>query len=936
VDPEKWVQIKEIFAAALERDAADRNAYIRQACGQDNELRGELESLLSSYTADPSAPGQAVAGEIGASGLTGQKIGPYQIISKIGAGGMGAVYLAVRADDVYEKKVAIKVVQAGINTEEILNHFRHERQILARLEHPNIARLLDGGTTDRGLPYFVMDYVEGTRLDAYSDAHKLPVAERIRLFREVCSAVQYVHQNLVVHRDLKPGNILVTEGGVPKLLDFGIAKLMKPEFFTNPQDATRAEFRLMTPGYASPEQVRGDPVTTASDVYSLGVILYELLTSRGPYRLKTESPVDVLRAVCEQEPGKPSAAAVQTEPASGPPSKTAVSTEEAAEMRSTTPEKLRRQLSGDLDTIILKALRKEPQRRYSSAEQLSEDLRRHLEGLPVKAHADSWRYRTGKFVRRRRAAVVAAVLILFTLLAGIVATTWQARVARMERARAERQFNDVRKLSTSLLFEFHSAIRDLPGSTPARKLIVQRALEYLSKLAEEAHGDPGLQRELAEAYLKVGDVQGNPYEANLGDAAGAAQSYRKALGISQELVRRNAKDLEGQRYLARSYQSLGELLPVMGNPSEGLVNFRQAERILEALYAANPKDLQLRLDLAGCYQEIGDLQGQPGIQNLGDQPGALISYGKAREMYDALTRDEPANASVERGAAVVKIRIGDLQFARDDIAGSHESYRAAVEILERLTLVDPTSAKARRLLAHAYRKMGGSAEHIGNLKEALGYYQKASAINESLAKTDPSNVQIVMGLAISYEWSADLMVKMGDSAGALQKYKIVLDLLEKLHTVQPKDLWVQGRYAKALITTAGLLDQKGNGAEAREMAQNGLRISKDLADRQDATPDDLNQYALALLTCRPRDLRERRAALAYAKKSVAKAGTADSDGLDTLAQAYFQNGEIAQAIVTEQKALDLLAPPAPHEPDSPTRQRIKAQLAAFKGGRGQY
>lgn len=263
MNSEKWEQIKELLGSALEQEPGQRNAFLSAACGADDTLRAELEALLAAYDSEKSVPEEPLPGRSRkVPDVAGTQIGPYRVIREIGVGGMGAVYLASRADDTFNKRVAIKLVQAGINTDEILRRFRHERQILATFDHPNIAKLLDGGTTEQGLPYFVMDYVEGTRIDEYCDSHKLSVSERIRLFRGVCSAVQYVHQNLVVHRDLKPSNILVTPDGVPKLLDFGIAKLLKPEMFTNLMDATRVEFRLMTPGYASPEQVRGEPVTT--------------------------------------------------------------------------------------------------------------------------------------------------------------------------------------------------------------------------------------------------------------------------------------------------------------------------------------------------------------------------------------------------------------------------------------------------------------------------------------------------------------------------------------------------------------------------------------------------------------------------------------------------------------------------------------------------
>jgi len=890
VKPEQWEKIKEIFAFALEQDSSRRAEFLRQACSGDESVRAELESLLSTYdSAD--ATGKPPRATPDDEGIAGQKIGPYQVLRQIGVGGMGAVYLAVRADQAYSKRVAIKLVQAGIDTQEIARRFRHERQILATLDHPNIARLVDGGTTERGVPYFVMDYVEGTRIDDYCDSHKLSIEERIRLFREVCSAVQYVHQNLVVHRDLKPSNILVTVEGVPKLLDFGIAKLLKPELFTSLADATVVEFRLMTPGYASPEQARGEPVTTASDVYSLGVILYELLTAQRPYRLKTDAPGEVLRAVCDQEPERPSAAAIRIpETHAEKDSSPAV----AAEKRATVPEKLRRQLSGDLDTIVLKALRKEPQRRYASVERFSDDLHRYLTGLPVSAQRDTWSYRAEKFVRRNRVGVAAATLLAVSLVGGVLATTWQAQVARVERANAQQQFNDVRKLTTSFLFEFHNAIQDLPGSTPARRLLVQRAQEYLSKLAQRAQNDRALQRELAEAYLKVGDVQGNPYAPNLGDIEGAAQSYAQALQISQALVRANAKDSEAQGYLGRSYKSLGEVQPLLGKPSEAAVNLRWATEVFESLVAAKPTDEALRAELASSYQVLGDVQGHSGIQNLGDRAAALQSYSKGQAIYEAQVASNPSDKTARRGVAVLRLRIGDLLAVRDDLQGSMSNYRSALDILEDLSATDPTNADARRLLALGYKKVGGAQEVSGNSRDALKYYRKASLINESLVNADPTNAQASMNYMVTLRYIGDLLHQTGDRAGALAEYVKILGSLEKLSAADPDNVMVRGRFAEMLIGTAGLLMEDKQLADARALTTRGLAITRELASRTDATPDDLGQYALNFLTCEPKDLRDPVAALRYAKESVEKSGGADTDNLDILAQAYFQNGDGAQ------------------------------------------
>ncbi len=930
MNAEEWQRIKALLGAALERRPAERSSFLHQACGSDAALCVELEALLAAYDSDRTA---SVASDTGASpksdNSAGKMFGAYRVVREIGAGGMGAVYLAMRADDAFNKRVAIKLVQAGIDTGEILDRFRHERQILASFDHRNIAKLLDGGTTEQGLPYFVMEYVEGTRIDQYCQSHRLEISERIELFREICSAVQYVHQNLVVHRDLKPGNILVTPDGTPKLLDFGIAKLLKPEMFTNPVDATRIEFRLMTPGYASPEQIRGEPVTTASDVYSLGVVLYELLTSRLPYKLKTEAPAELLRAVCDQEPEKLSVVVTRQDGAQQ--AAQTLTLETIAAERRTLPTKLQKQLRGDLDAIVAKALRKEPQRRYSSVEQLSDDLRRHLEGLPVSAHRGSWSYRADKFVRRNKTAVAAAACIALLLVGGIVTTSWQARIARAERANALQQFNDVRKLTTSFLFEFHTAIQNLPGSTPARQLLVQRALEYLSKLAKQARDDASLQRDVAEAYLKIGDVQGNPYVANLGDTEGAVKSYAQALALSESLTRRNANDADARRYLARSYKSLGEVLPVVGKPTEALANLRKASALMQGMVAADPGNQRLKSELASCYQVLGDLQGHSGVQNLGDAAGALASYNKALDLYRAQVTANPSNREDHLGMAVVEMRVGDLEISRGNLKAGLNRYRNALAVLEKVSASASTDAAALRLVALAYQKIGGANEDT-NPKQAFANYAKAATMNEELLKADPNNAQANMNLAITLRYTGDLQAKRGDRIHALTNYKRVLHILEKLSNAEPNNVMSQTRYSEMLIFTADLLARNRDLDEARRLTSHSLAITRQLASREDATPDDLYTYAQNFLTCTPADLREPATALEYAKRSVEKSGSKDSDSLDLLAQAYFENGDTAQAIVTEQKALSLLLSHG-GEPGSSPRRQMELRLARFKASR---
>jgi serine/threonine protein kinase/tetratricopeptide (TPR) repeat protein len=432
--PERWEKIKDLVEAGLERERGARALFLDEVCTGDPSLRTDVEELIDSHEQAAGfmvmpafeAATTLIAQDRDAS-LVGRRIGPYKTVRELGQGGMGTVYLAVRADEAYRKEVAVKVIKRGMDTEGIIRAFRTERQILATLDHPNIARLLDGGTTEDGRPYFVMDYVQGLPLDVYCDTHALPILERLKLFRIVCSAVHDANQHGVIHRDLKPPNILVTPAGVPKLLDFGIAKVLNPELSSVTTSSTITGHPL-TPAYASPEQIQGEAITPVSDVYSLGVLLYELLTGHRPYRLQAHTPQELERVICKQEPEKPSTIISRIEePCGGGDSRrAAITPASVSEARAEQPDKLRRRLAGDLDNVVLMALRKEQRRRYASVEQLSEDLRRHLEGLPILARKSTLAYRTTKLFGRNRATALTAAMSVIIILA-LVAMAFSSR-----------------------------------------------------------------------------------------------------------------------------------------------------------------------------------------------------------------------------------------------------------------------------------------------------------------------------------------------------------------------------------------------------------------------------------------------------------------------------------------------------------------------------
>jgi eukaryotic-like serine/threonine-protein kinase len=469
--PERWQQVTEILDGALDRPPGERPAFLAAACGDDGELREEVESLLRFESGSDLFIEEPLFGRFDGDrdGLAeGERVGPYRVVREIGQGGMGAVYLAVRADEEFEKRVALKLVDLG-TAAEIVRRFRAERQILAHLDHPNIAKLLDGGTTQDGRPYFVMEYVEGRPIDEVCAV--LPLRERLALFREVCAAVHFAHQNLVVHRDLKPGNILVTADGAPKLLDFGIAKLLDPQ--RGDSSLTELGLRPMTLRYASPEQVRGEPITTASDVYSLGVLLHGLLTGRSPYAAPVEDRQALEAAILQGDAVKPSQAVERREEA--------------------------RLMAGDLDTIVLRALDPEPGRRYASAEQLAADIGRYLDGLPVLARKDTAGYRLGKFIRRHKAGVAAAAAGLLLLVAFSVTVTLLLRRAERERDRAA---------AVSAFLENLFTIPDPSvsrGETiTAREVLERGRLQIAEELKEEPETRAALMETMGRVYRRLG------------------------------------------------------------------------------------------------------------------------------------------------------------------------------------------------------------------------------------------------------------------------------------------------------------------------------------------------------------------------------------------------------------------------------------------------
>ncbi|MGH8220315.1 MAG: protein kinase domain-containing protein [Steroidobacteraceae bacterium] len=746
------------------KDAAGASTVLCQQTDTCTELLAHLSKIAHNQSLERTSTTQDHAAEADRIHipLEGRRFGAYRLLAEIGGGGMGQVYRAVRADDEYRQEVAIKVVRAGIDSEFVAMRLRAERQILATLAHHNIARLLDGGTTEEGVPYIVMELVDGAPITRYCAARQLDVRARLELFLDVCSAVQYAHQRMVIHRDLKPSNILVTPEGTPKLLDFGIAKALEPGIIPLPADVTISTQRILTPEYASPEQMRGEPVTAASDVYSLGIILYELLTGARPYRSTDHLTRDVAKAVLEPALRKPSAAVRQrtgfSSHALSLPWRTRASGERASgsAIAEGSPEKLSRRLRGDLDNIVSMALTREPEQRYGTVEQLAEDIRRHLTHLPIAARAPTIRYRAARFVARHTLAVAATALVAAALVGGIVMTSREARIAEHQRALAEQRFDDVRRLAGTLIFQIHDSIRDLPGAERSRQLLISTALHYLDGLSRETSGNPSLQRQLAAAYLRLGDLQGRAREANEGDYAGALASFRRAQALLQAALAQAPRNPDVQRDLIVACGKLSDLMWARNDAAGALAYSRQTVTRSVALEAEAPANRDYRYFHAASLLD----HGYKLFEIRGDLAGAAGEMRQSIRMLESLHASGPNDPRVVRTLTLGYSRLGELLAYRNDPAALSE-YEQELRLIRALTRAAPHNADLAHLQAFAENDLADALAGMGHLDEAAQHYQTALASFRSLSASDPRIAE--------YHWDqGQVLSSLADLAGRRQ------------------------------------------------------------------------------------------------------------------------------------------------------------------------
>lgn len=750
--------------------------------------------------------------------LIGRQAGPFRLERKLGEGGMGSVYFARRVAE-FDQVAAVK-----IGLFETGHRFLAERQALAALQHPDIVRLIDGGVTPDGLRFLAMEYVEGAPIDRYCRESNLGAAARTRLVIRLLHAVHHAHQHLFVHCDLKFSNILVTPDGDPKILDFGIAKILEPERYGLDLPPTRLGARPFTPECASPEQLRGQPLTTATDIYSMGVVLYALLAGAHPFEAVKTQPIAFMNAVLEQEP----------EPASR-----------------RIPTLRAKETGRDLDAILGKAMRKAPEDRYATAAQFAADLERWIGGEPVEARRGSrWR-RFRRTVARHCAAVGAAGLVMALLLSGAGAAFWQGYRAERARAQAKGRFDEVRKLTNELAFGFYDELQKLPGSTAAQQSVVTWSIEHLHQLAAQSAGDPALSVEIAETFRKLGDLEGNPYESNLGRPREALETIDRGLAAVQPVLNRDPDRKDALLAKTRLLSSRADVQMSLGAAAEALGGKRAAIEMVEDLARRYPNDPEVLMEACSQHETHGDMLGGA-MMNYRDAEGAVRAYTSAREFGLRAARTAPDQGRPQRAAIILGMKLADQLTAANPAAAlaEFERTRAAFrELPAKLRDEIPT----RRAGASLLRRHGWALAQAGRPAEAIPLYLESAALYEPLAAIDRANLRAQWDLAVVYQAIGEAEQAAGRPERALEAYRKLVALLEPLNTPE-SPLHIRRGFGEALVRQGSLAWDLGDRAAGRAASSRGLRIlAETLGAGAPAT--EVERTAQAFRTVRPPDLR---------------------------------------------------------------------------------
>lgn len=848
-----WQRVQTLFLDSVDLPIDERIRYLDTACGGDDELRHEIESLLATDE-DSGALLETVVREeastlFDAQVLIGERLGIYRILKEIGRGGMGSVYLALRDDQEFRKEVALKIVKRGMDTADVLERFRHERQILANLDHPYIARLFDGGSTHDGVPFFVMEYIEGRPVDVFCRDNALDVPARCELFLRILEAVAYAHRNLVVHRDLKPANILITADGTPKLLDFGVAKLLSGD--GEPDQTRSTVIRPFTPGYASPEQVRGLTITTSSDIYSLGAILYEMLIGKRAQPIEINTPAEIERVVCNTAVSRPS---LQD-----------------------------RGLSSDLDNIVLMAMRKEPERRYQSAVQFAEDLRRHLEGRPVLARQSSVAYSMGKFVMRNRLPVAAAAIACLALIAGLVislaqtqraeasqrATEAQRQIALRQTALAEaagleakrqrdladqqrsladvqrddaqqqktladNRVKDILTLVNHTMFDVHDAIAKLPGSVAARRTLVKTTLEYLESLQNEVGLDDGMREALCVAYYKIALIQGDAQGASLQDFKGAEANLLKAQTLLMPAYNRSPNSPTMMLRLIEVRATLADLMYRSGRREQAVQQYIDLIPVARRLSLAPDCPLE-------CRTQESTIENAVTYELLNFDPSRALDHAnRGIALERELMAKYPTEPSLKQALGSLTAAAGGAYRGLGELEKSAAAYRESIDAREELLRIDPNDSALRRNLLIAYGNYSMLlgvpwSPNLGRADEARAAAAKGVELARQMVASDPNNATARhdLGMILSRFGMIDTGPEgAGESLKSLEEAR---SLIEPILAANPQNTETANQIATILEYEGHRQQSLGQSAEAAATYRRGLALLQPFFDARNGT-----------------------------------------------------------------------------------------------------
>ncbi len=821
-----------------------------------------------------------------------RRVGPYELGALLGVGGMGEVYRAVRVED-FRQTVAIKLLAHGLNDQEVQRRFHAEQQVLASLQHPNIVRLLDAGSTSDGVPYIVMEYVEGIGLDQFCEQHGLDLRARLRLMIQALGAVEYAHQRFLVHCDLKYSNILVTPDGATKLLDFGISKLLSPEQFGIGESLTQT-FRPMTIEFASPEQLLAKKLSTASDIYSCGVILYGLLTGQHPFEEQLASPVAFVQAIQAGNVEAPGNRAHRI-------------------ANSPVPAGL---IDRDLEAITTKALRAEPESRYRSADRFAADLQRYLDGLPVEARDGTLVYRTGKFIRRNRFTAAGVVALAAALTIGVAGTVWQGVRAQRQRTRAEALFNDTRKLTGSLLFGFYDSVSKLPAATRAQQLLVREAIFYLDQLAASAAGDRDLQLDLAEGYVRLAALEGSPYVNNAGLTTEALLTADKAIMTTTPHARSLPRDQRAFLTLARARGTKGEVLLWLGRIPESVAESKMSIEILDRLVVGRPTDAEILIETASAYELYGDkISGE-------DMEQAMGHYQRALALFDRAKGAAPAMLRPKRAAAVLKMKLGDA-ISQTDPLKALEIFNEVARLLDALTQSEQEETATRRARSTLLRRRAATEVELEKLDDADRDFALVQRLHESTIAVDPGDVRAKWDLALILYARGDVAMRRKQNPVAKALFGQVVDHLQNIPGLE-KSIRTRLTLAESQIHLGSLMTALRE-PEGRPITVRGLLELRKLATEDDASTDTLERAANAILDALPADLSDAKAALGFAERHLAKGKS--SSALDIKARALLRLGEKRLARQTAREGLSMLPPTRNGVPPTRIRARLSNMSA---------